>query len=208
MIGYLPPGSQLAIAIDEASTASKLFYPKFHNIHDNPHGLLTPMLEFLIPSHKIPVVIAGTSFTLKHGDKVESDVGKTTNENVIMDFETLTIDKVKAYIKHYLNLSGCDIGRIEDWKYLAGRPRLAARLLREIVQGENREQNETKQAVLERAVKETVNVISKRLTEGLSFLTKDVIGKRDPLALILQNILENVFISCRYAFHTIINYFF
>jgi hypothetical protein len=62
--------------------------------------------------------------------------------------------------------------------------------------------------VLERAVKETVNVFSKRLTEGLSFITKDVIGKRDPLALILQNILENVFISCRYAFHTIINFLF
>ncbi|CAG8657254.1 4935_t:CDS:2, partial [Paraglomus brasilianum] len=161
----LPHGSQLAIAIDKASTASKLFYPKFHNIHGNPCGLLTPMLEFLIPSRKIPVVIAGTLFTLKHGDKVESDVGKTTNENVIMDFETLTIDKVKAYIKHYLNLSGCDIGRIEDWKYLAGCPCLAAQLLCEIVQGENHEQNETKQTVLENVF------ISCHFFSGIGYVT-------------------------------------
>ncbi|RUS19891.1 hypothetical protein BC937DRAFT_86768, partial [Endogone sp. FLAS-F59071] len=198
LLNILPHGSQLAIAIDEASTASKLFYPKFQNIHGKPRGLLMPMLEFLIPSHPIPVVIAGTSFTLKHGDIVESGVGKTTNENIIMDFEMLTIDKVKAYIEHYLDLSGCNIERIEDWKYLAGRPRLAARLLCEIIQGENRGQSVTKQTVLERAVKETVNVISKRLTQGLSFLIKDVIGKRDPVAKIFQSILENIFISCRF----------
>ena len=169
---------QLVIAIDEASLGNKLFYSKFKNNNGHDRGLLTPII-YCLPEN-ISIVMAGTSFSLRHGDSVISDVGKLISVDYLSDFQTLTIEDVEAYIRSYLNLSDCKIENIENWKYLAGRPQLAARLIYETVQEERHNVTESKQAVLEKAVNKTVMSISEHLKSGLHKLAEECLTKNDP----------------------------
>ncbi|GJJ78316.1 hypothetical protein EMPS_10675 [Entomortierella parvispora] len=189
---------QFAVAIDEATSGSNLFDGLFKNHNDHGRGVLTPLLEFIAPL-AIPVLVSGTSFTLRHGEKVLSDIGKGVSENYISDYKPLTMAQVEAYIQRYLDLSGCDFTAIEQWKYLAGRPRLASRLVLEIVQAEeNQGKSQTKQWVLEKAVSTTIRAVEGRLTTRLQDLAERCIDSVDPHDSSMRSILEDLFISCRF----------
>ncbi|GJJ75042.1 hypothetical protein EMPS_07400 [Entomortierella parvispora] len=183
---------QFAIAIDEATVGSNLFDGQFKNHKDHGRGILTPLLEHISP-YPIPVLIAGTSFTLQHGRKVKSDI------NFISDYKPLSIAEVEAYIQKYLDFSDCDFTAIEEWDYLAGRPRLASRLLLEIVQAENNHgESQTKQWILEKAVSTTLRAVEGRLKTRLQDLAEKYILSEDPMDSLMKSILEDLFLSCRF----------
>ncbi|KAF9201189.1 hypothetical protein BGZ49_008578 [Haplosporangium sp. Z 27] len=194
----MPNGSRFSIAIDEASIASKLFDSKFKNVNNHNRGLLTPMLQLLVGIN-MPVMIAGTAFTLRHGQQIQSGIGKGVSNSYLSEFELLTIDQVKTYIESYLDLSGCDASTIDNWKYLMGRPRLSARLLAEIIEAEKKfGESKSKQYVLEWAVDHTVKAVAGRMQTRLSTLAERYIGSVDPLDRPMQKILEELFVSCRF----------
>src|SRR5688572_30480453 len=115
-------------------------------------GLLTPMIEFL-NRRSAPIVIAGTSFSLEQGKCIQSDIGKGVTKDYLVDFQTLTIKEVESYLEYYLDLSGCNFKDIEEWKYLACHPRLAAHLVLEIIHEENASKgNISKQDILKASV--------------------------------------------------------
>ncbi|KAF9084833.1 hypothetical protein BGX27_003693 [Mortierella sp. AM989] len=79
---------------------------------------------------------------------------------------------------------------IEDWEHLAGRPRLAARLLMETVQSERKFGGSiTKQSILETAVKNTLTAVGEKLTERLNTLAAEFIDSRDPQKRLMQDAL-------------------
>ncbi|KAF9404713.1 hypothetical protein BGZ76_006838 [Entomortierella beljakovae] len=192
-------GSKFAIAIDEASVASSKMFPnKFINNNGHPRGLLTPMLE-CIARYSMPVIIAGTAFTLQHGQQVQSDIGKGVSGDYLSDFEVFAIEDVKTYVEGYIDLTDCNHEVIDDWKFLEGRPRLSARLVSEIIMTEsklNPTATMTKQEVLESAVKQTVFAVKQRLMERLSTLADKYLTSVDPCDSIMRKTLEKLFISC------------
>ncbi|GJJ78300.1 hypothetical protein EMPS_10659 [Entomortierella parvispora] len=192
---------QFAIAIDEATVGSNLFDGQFKNHKDHGRGIIAPLLKHIVP-YPIPVLIAGTSTTHQphqHGRKVKGDIGKGVSENFISDYKPLSIAEVEAYIQKYLDFSDCDFTAIEEWKYLAGRPRLASRLLLETVQAEkNYGKSQTKQWILEKAVSTALRAVEGRLTTRLQDLAKRYIDSEDPCDSPMKSILEDLFISCRF----------
>ena len=94
------------------------------------------MVEFLY-RQPVSIVIAGTSFSLEQGKSIQSNIGKGITDDYIVNFQTLTIKDVESYLEYYLDLSECNFKDIEEWKYLEGRPRFAARLVLEIIREES-----------------------------------------------------------------------
>ncbi|EXX66432.1 hypothetical protein RirG_123830 [Rhizophagus irregularis DAOM 197198w] len=174
----LPGQKSLIFAIDESNVASnKLFSGYFRNINNNPRGLLTPMIEIL-RLFEISIVIAGTAFTLKQGSNIQRDIGKGSKAKYIINFNTTDSKGVEAYIMRYLELSDCKIDDIEDSKYLVGRPRLMARLIKEIINAEKVSQ-ENKQMVLEYAVNKTVQSIKNDMMDHLEVIVNKAYEKED-----------------------------
>ena len=202
----------LVFAIDEANVASskiKSLNDKFENRNGHSRGLLTPMLEIL-DLFDISMVIAGTAFSLKQGSNIQSDIGKGQDIEYLTDFKFMTSENVKTYISQYLNLSHCniDIKDIENWKYLIGRPRLAARVVVEIINAEKNQNTKTKQDVLEIAVDKTVQVICKAMEKHLEKIVNEEYGKKDISTKSLRDILETLFVNCWYVFCIFINWLF
>ena len=170
----------LVFAIDEANIASTKIDSlngQFKNRHGKSRGLLTPMLEIL-DLFEVSMVIAGTAFSLKQGDSIQSDIDKGQDTEYLVDFKFMKIEDVKAYITQYLDLSGCDTDIIENWKYLTGRPQLAARLIFEIICADKNPERKTKQAVLETAVDKTEHIVRKAMETHLENVVNEVYGKR------------------------------
>ncbi|PKB98129.1 hypothetical protein RhiirA5_465643 [Rhizophagus irregularis] len=191
----LPSQKSLIFAIDESNVASnKLFSGYFRNINNNPRGLLTPMIEIL-RLFEISIVIAGTAFTLKQGSNIQRDIGKGSKAKYIINFNTTASKGVKAYIMRYLELSDCKIDDIEDSKYLVGRPRLMARLIKEIINAEKVSQ-ENKQMVLEYAVNKTVQSIKNDMMDHLEVIVNKAYEKEDWENAELRKILMTLFINC------------
>ncbi|RGB23484.1 hypothetical protein C1646_806432 [Rhizophagus diaphanus] len=104
----------LVFAIDEANVASKkLFDGYFRNHSEKLCGLLTPIVEIL-NLFKILIVVAGTSFSLKQGSEIQSDIGKDNISEFLIDFKTTESKDVEAYVNRYLNLSEWNIKKIEN----------------------------------------------------------------------------------------------
>src|SRR5688572_8255752 len=133
----------------------------------------------------VSVVIAGTAFSLKQGGSVQSDIGKGRVAEYLTGFKVMESEDVKTYISQYLNLSHCSTDiNIKNWEYLIGRPRLAARLVVEIIsaeQGINAKQDQVieKQDVLKTAVNMTVQVIRKAMEEHLEKIAAEAYEKDD-----------------------------
>ena len=193
----------LVFAIDEANVAStkiKSLNGKFENRNGHPRGLLTPMLEVL-DLFEVSMVIAGTAFSLKQGDSIQSDIGKGQDAEYLVDFKFMESEDVKTYISQYLDLSECDTNKIDNWKYLTGRPRLTARLVFEVICAEkNPETTKTKQAVLETAVDKTIHIVREAMETHLENVVKEAYGKKDISTKSLREVLENLFVNCRYVF--------
>ena len=188
----------LVFAIDEANVAStkiKSLNGKFENRNGHQRGLLTPMLEIL-DLFEVSMVIAGTAFSLKQGDSIQSDIGKGQDAEYLVDFKFMESEDVKTYITQYLDLSECDT----DWKFLTGRPRLAARLILEVIRAEQNLKTKSKQTVLETAVDQTVHVVRKAMETHLENVVKEAYGKNDISTKSLRDILETLFVNCRYVF--------
>jgi hypothetical protein len=155
------------------------------------------MVEFL-DRQPVSIVIAGTSFSLEHGKSIQSDIGKGITDDYIVNFQSLTIEEVKSYLEHYLDLSKCNFKDIEEWKYLEGRPRLAARLISEIIREEDISKGDkNKQDVLKVAIERTLKAVRKRLTETLSNFVKEAYDGIDTHNWIPM--LETLFINCWYV---------
>ncbi|CAB5160896.1 unnamed protein product [Rhizophagus irregularis] len=86
-------------------------------------------------------------------------------------------------------------GPIENSKYLVGRPRLVARLVREIINAEI-VSREDKQIVLEDAVNKTVQSIKNDMTRHLEAIVKEAYEKEDLGNVELRKILMILFINC------------
>ena len=192
----------LVFAIDEANVAStkiKSLNDKFENQNGHSRGLLTPMLETL-DLFEVSMVIAGTAFSLKQGSNIQSDIGKGQDAEYLVDFKFMESEDVQAYITQYLDLSECDTDIIENWKFLTGRPRLAARLILEVIRAEQNLKTKSKQTVLETAVDQTVHVVRKAMETHLENVVKEAYGKNDISTKSLRDILETLFVNCRYVF--------
>jgi hypothetical protein len=195
----------LIFAIDEANVASKkLFYGDFRSHNGNPRGLLTPIIEIL-NLLKVSIIVAGTSFSLKQGSEIQSDIGKEDISEIFTDFKPTESENVEAYIKRYLDLSDCDIEKIENRKYLAGRPRLMARLVKEIINAEKWSQ-ESKQIVLEAAVNKTVLSFANDMMRNLEAIVNEAYEKEDLENVELRKILMTLFINCWYVLDIFIVY--
>ncbi|CAG8599176.1 3171_t:CDS:2 [Funneliformis mosseae] len=191
----LPGQKSLIFAIDESNIASnKLFSGYFININQHPRGLLTPIIEIL-RLFKISIVISGTAFSLKQGSDIQSDIGKGNEAKYITNFNTTNSKDVEAYIMHYLDLSGCEIDKIVNSKYLVGRPRLVACLVKEIIDAENPQ--ESKHVVLETAVNKTVQLVKNGMTCHLEKLATEAYEKENLRNVALRKILMTLFINCR-----------
>jgi len=118
----------------------------------------------------------------------------------LVDFKFMESEDVKTYITQYLDLSGCDTDIIENWKYLTGRPRLAARLALEVIRAEQNSGTKTKQAVLETAVDKTIHIRGKAMETHLEVVVNEAYGKKDIYTKSLQDILEILFVNCWYVF--------
>src|SRR5207247_47097 len=95
-------------------------------------------------------------------------------DDYIVNFQTLTIKDVESYLEYYLDLSECNFKDIEEWKYLEGRPRFAARLVLEIIREESiSKEDKNKRDVLKAAVEQTLRAVRKRLTETLNNFVKE-----------------------------------
>ncbi|RGB31720.1 hypothetical protein C1646_244867 [Rhizophagus diaphanus] len=197
----------LIFAIDEANVANKkIFHGDFRNSKGKPRGLLTPIVEILNLSN-ISIIVAGTSFSLKQDSEVQSDIGKENTSVYFTDFKPTEIKDVVDYLKRYLDLSDCDIKKIENSKYLVGRPRLVARLVREIIKAE-KVLRKDKQIVLEDAVNKTVQSAKNDMTRHLEVIVKEAYEKEDLGNKELRNILMTLFINCWYVFVTILKQYF
>ncbi|PKY52362.1 hypothetical protein RhiirA4_22779 [Rhizophagus irregularis] len=144
---------------------------------------------------EISIVIAGTSFTLKQGSDIQSDIGKGNKTKYITNFSTIDGKDVETYLAHYLDLSGCEIDKIENSKYLVGRPRLMARLVREIINAE-KVSRENKQIVLENAVNKTVQSVKNDMICHLETIANEAYEKEDLKNVTLREILMTIFINC------------
>ncbi|CAB4491594.1 hypothetical protein RhiirA5_418499 [Rhizophagus irregularis] len=186
---------RVVFAIDEASAASTLFYPRFANSRGHDSGLLTPLVMFL-DNFQVPIIIAGTSFSLEYG-KSNSDIGKGKTPNYLIDFEMLTVENIESYLERFLSLSDCNLKDIVELKYLAGRPRFAARIVLEVIRLEkNGNGFISKQDVLKEAIKQTINVISGQL----EFKFSEIVEKKNPYDIVdfhaWKNIMETLFVNC------------
>lgn len=153
------------------------------------------MVEFLY-RQPVSIVIAGTSFSLEQGKSIQSDIGKGITDDYIVNFQTLTVEEVESYLMHYLNFSDCNFNDIEERKYLAGRPRLAARLILEIIREESISKGEkSKQDVFKAAVEQTLKAVRKRLTETLNNFVKEAYNGIDNFGW--KTMLETLFVNCR-----------
>ncbi|CAB5390881.1 unnamed protein product [Rhizophagus irregularis] len=160
--------------------------------HDS--GLLTPLVMFL-DNFQVPIVIAGTSFSLEYG-KSNSDIGKGKTPDYLIDFEMLTVENIESYLERFLNLSDCNLKDIVELKYLAGRPRFAAHIVLEVIHLEkNGNGFISKQDVLKEAIKQTINVISQ-----LEFKFSEIVEKKNPYDIVdfhaWKNIMETLFVNC------------
>jgi transcriptional/translational regulatory protein YebC/TACO1 len=123
----------------------------------------------------------------------------------VINFNTIdSKDDVEAYIMRYLDLSDCEINKIEDSKYLVDRPRLVARLVKEIIDAENPQKS--KQAVLETAVNKTVRLVKDEMTCHLEKMATEAYEKEDLRNLALRKILMTLFINCWYVLDIFIVY--
>ncbi|CAB4423714.1 unnamed protein product [Rhizophagus irregularis] len=113
-----------------------------------------------------------------NGSEVQSDIGKENTSEYFTDFKQTEIKDVVDYLKRYLDLSDCDINKIENSKYLVGRPRLVASLVREIIKAEKVSRKD-KQIVLEDAVNKTVQSINNDMTRHLEVIVKEAYEKED-----------------------------
>ena len=154
---------------------------------------------------EISTVIAGTAFTLKQGSDVQSDIGKGNETKYITNFNTIDSKEVETYITRYLDLSDCELSTIEDSKYLVGRPRLMARLIKEIINAEKVSQ-ENKQMVLEYAVNKTVQSIKNDMMDHLEAIAKEAYEKEDFNNKKLRDALMTLFINCWYVLDIFIVY--
>jgi hypothetical protein len=158
------------------------------------------MVEFL-NNRSASIVIAGTSFSLEQGKSIQSNIGKGVTDDYIVNFQSLTVEEVESYLEHYLDLSKCNFKDIEERKYLAGRPRLAARLILEIIREENISKGKkSEQDVLKAAVKQTLEAVRGRLTVTLNNLVKEVYNGFDLYGW--ETMLETLFVNCRYVLCT------
>lgn len=148
---------------------------------------------------EISIVIAGTAFTLKQGSDIQSDIGKEINTKYITNFSIIDSKGTESYITRYLDLSDCEIDKIENCKYLVGRPRLVARLVKETIDAEKQNPQESKQVVLETAVNNTVKLIKDGMTRHLETIATEAYEKTDMGNNALKNILMTLFINCRYV---------
>ncbi|CAG8470689.1 11402_t:CDS:2 [Funneliformis mosseae] len=181
-------------AIDEANAATTIFFGNFLNHNNHPRGLLTPLITFL-GQLRVPIVIAGTSFTLGHGKSIYGDIGKGVTADYLVDFKMLKLEEVESYLERYLDLSECNLKNIEEIKYLAGRPRFAARFVLEIIRLEkNYNRTISKQDVLKQAIKQTIEAISDRLKSTLENIIKDAYDGSDKNGW--KNIMEVLFVNC------------
>lgn len=144
-------------------------------------------------------MIAGTAFTLNNCQGIISDTGKTVIPKYLSGFQVFGINNVETYIKRFLDLSDCEVEDIKDWNCLAGRPRLAARFVLEVVRSEREHgETKTKQAVVEEALLETINAFTTNMTDSLMKLVNySKKGGREHDNI--RRILRTVFIQCRYA---------
>ncbi|CAB5374936.1 unnamed protein product [Rhizophagus irregularis] len=90
--------------------------------------------------------------------KPRGGIGREITSEYFTDFKTTESKDVVDYLERYLDLPDCDIKKIENSKYLVGRPRLVARLVREIMNAEI-VSREDKQIVLEDANYEKILMI-------------------------------------------------
>ena len=159
------------------------------------------MLEFLY-QQPVSIVIAGTSFSLEQGKSIQSDIGKGVTDDYIVNFQTLTIEEVESYLERYLDLSKCNFKDIEERKYLAGRPRLAARLILEIVREEKiSKEKKSKQDVLKAAVEQTLKAVRERLTVTLNSFVKKAYDSMDLYGW--KTMLQTLFINCWYVLYAL-----
>ena len=154
---------------------------------------------------EISTVIAGTAFTLKQGSDVQSNIGKGNEAKYIINFNTIDSKEVETYIMRYLDLSDCELGKIEDSKYLVGRPRLMARLVMEIINAE-KVPRENKQIALEYAVNKTVWSIKNDMIRHLEVIVNEAYEKEDLGNVELRKILMTLFINCWYVLDIFIVY--
>jgi hypothetical protein len=154
---------------------------------------------------RISIIIAGTSFSLKQGSEIQRDIGKENTLEIFTDFATTKSEDVENYINRYLNLSNCNIKVIKNSKYLVGRPRLTARLVKEIINAEKRSQ-ESKQIVLEAAVNKTVLSFANDMTRNLEVIVNEAYEKEDLGNVELRKILMTLFINCWYVLDIFIVY--
>ena len=145
---------------------------------------------------QVPIVIAGTFFSLEYGRTIYSGIGKGATTDYLVDFEILTDKMIESYLKRFLNLSDCNLKDIIEFKNLAGRPRFATRLVLEIIRLEEKSKDLSKQDVLESAVKQTIQIISGQLESKFS----GIIEREKPYDNVdphgWKNIMETLFVDC------------
>ncbi|CAG8587821.1 1995_t:CDS:10 [Rhizophagus irregularis] len=127
--------------------------------------------------------------------KPRGGIGREITSEYFTDFKTTESKDVVDYLERYLDLPDCDIKKIENSKYLVGRPRLVARLVREIINAEI-VSREDKQIVLEDAVNKTVQSIKNDMTRHLEAIVKEAYEKEDLGNVELRKILMILFINC------------
>ena len=107
----------MTVAIDEANVAHKLFFGQFRSPNNNTRGILTPILQF-INKHSISMIVSGTAFTLHGPDTIQSDIGRTDQSRIFQKYKPLTNEEIFEYVKHFLDLSDCEVNCINCFHYL------------------------------------------------------------------------------------------
>ena len=146
-------------------------------MNQHPRGLLTPMIEIL-RLFEISTVIAGTAFTLKQGSDIQSNISKVNKTKYIINFKTTDSKDVKAYIMHYFDLSGCEINKIKNSKYLVSCSCLMAHLVMKIINAE-KESQENKQIVLKDAINKIMQSIKNDIISHLEVIVDEIYRKED-----------------------------
>ncbi|KAF9344864.1 hypothetical protein BGX34_005264, partial [Mortierella sp. NVP85] len=171
----------LVIAIDEAQLAetgilaNKLISPsaltRGGTLFDSTgqiqqcfrRGFLT-LLSAMLSEIQATLVILGTSLTLQNANHVSSAIAKKTNFIKISDFPRFDEKDVKRMISNLVDISDCDIPPAK-YRRLCGRARLAINVVQNLIATGSKD--DTKQAILDKAIDEAFKAIKSRLREGV-----------------------------------------
>ena len=171
-----PAKPRLLFALDEANTGyTKVLYGRFHSLSANqPRGVASPIIQVVSQLNlQVPfsLIVSGTSMSMRRGDSVQSDIGKSRG-SLFKVFGMAHNTSPSWCLSQLINLDGCPLDA-EDAESLIGRHRLVARVVEGLPALVASSNGAAKQAILKSAVKASVHAHAERLTARLRAVLRE-----------------------------------